>query len=247
MIAFFLAGAVLMGLAGNAGFREYAKPLVAALATLTAAFLGANYAFRLQREHAEREEEKRQVEAGNKAIFELVRTLNQFLTIRKQFIDPHRSSPARNMYIMPMTGSVRPLEIAFDELAFLFPAANPNLLSRIAMFQQEVASTLDVINQRSRIHVDIVQPKVEELERIRGAVLKVEDLEAALGTRVAQQVTQLTDYMIEGVDDVVAGAEQLVGELNGTLKGMYPQHTVIGVATSNKRMQPTPQSGAADT
>lgn len=246
ILAAFVAGGFLVALSTEFPDVRYAGVSISALATLAAAFFGSRYAYKLQSEAAQREEVKTQVEAGNRAIFELVRTYNQMLTIRKQFIDEHRTSEARHVFIMPMAGNVRPLSINFDELSFLFESDDPDLIGRLAMFQQEVAGTLDVIQQRSNLHVEHVQPKVEEIEKRDGPNVPLETLERELGPRTSQTMRMLTDYMVEGVDGVIESGSTHVDELQRILKDKFPGHTVIGMSVPNKGIQSTPKSGATD-
>lgn len=245
MIVFFVAGAVLTSFAEDISMVPHIEAMSGATATLIAAFVGAWYAFRLQLVHLERQKTKEQVEAGNRAVFELVRTHNKFLAVKNQFIEELRSNPARHVFIMPMAGDIKPLQLNFDSLAFLFDSHDPNLLGRLAMFEQEVASTLGVIDQRSRLHVDVVQPTVENWERENGPWMSIEQVEKALGARYAKTLKMLTDFMIEGVDGIVHASEIHVEEMNRILKSKFVGHKVIGMIKPNHSMQPAPKSGAA--
>lgn len=246
MIVFFVAGAALMAFVEDISMIPHIEVMSGAAATLIAAFVGAWYAFRLQLAHLEQQKTKEQVEAGNKAVFELVRTHNKFLAVKNQFIDEFRSNPARHVFIMPMAGDIKPLQINFDSLAFLFDSDDPNLLGRLAMFEQEVASTLGVIDQRSRLHVDVVQPAVEKWERENGPWMSIEQVEKALGARYAKTLKMLTEFMVDGVDGIVQASELHIEEMNRILKAKFTGHKVIGMIKPNQSMQPTPKSGAAD-
>lgn len=246
LLAAFIAGGFLVAFRAEFPDVRYAGVLISAVATLAAAFFGARYAYKLQSEAAQREEVKARVEAGNRAIFELVRTYNQMLTIRKQFIDKHRDNDARHVFIMPMAGNVRSLSINFDELSFLFESEDPNLIGRLAMFQQEVAGTLDVMQQRSNLHVENVQPKVEEIEKRDGPNIPLETLERELGPRISQTMRMLTDYMVEGVDGVIESGSTHIDQLHRILKDKFPGHTVIGMSVPNRGVQSTPKSGATN-
>lgn len=247
MIGFFIVGAALMAFAKDISMIPHVEAMLGAAATLIAAFVGAWYAFKLQLAHLEQRKTKEQVEAGNKAIFELVRTYNKFYAIKNQFIEEFRRNPARHVFIMPMAGDIKPLQLNFDTLAFLFDSEDPNLLGRLAMFEQEVASTLGVIDQRSRLHADIVQPTVEKLERESGPLMSIEQIEKALGTRYSKTLKMLTDFMVDGVDGVVQAAEHHIGEMNRILRVKFPGHKVIGMVKPNQSMQPAPENnGTAD-
>ena len=233
MIAAFVIGATLMAYAEEISMLPYIQSLSGPFATLIAAFVGAWYAYKLQLAHLEKERTKDQVEAGNRAIFELGRTYNKFNAIKQQFIEEHRNNSARHVLILPMAGDIEALEFNFDSLSFLVDSEDPNLLGKLAMFEQEVASTLGVIEQRSHMHVEVVQPAVESLEQKTGELMLVEQIEKELGTRYAKTLKMLTDYMIDGVDRVVSMAEHHIEELNNILHTKYPGHKIIGFITPN--------------
>lgn len=238
IIVSFVAGAALMAYSEGLPVYPYLDSILSAAATLAAAFFGASYAFKLQRETLEREAVKGQVEAGNKAIFELVRTLNQFVAVRNQFINEYRENPGRHLYILPMTGTLRVMQLNFDDLSFLFDTESPNFLMHLSMFQLEVASTVDVISQRSKIHVEVIQPTVESLEKEFGGVIKITQIESAIGTRHVKVLKMLTDFMIEGVDGVILNAKRHINEMSQILKKKFPGHKIIGMVEASKVMAP---------
>ena len=233
IIIAFVFGAALMAYAEEISALQYINSLPAAFSTLIAAFVGAWYAYRLQLAHLEKEREKEEVEAGNKAIFEMGKTYNKFAAIRKQFIETYRDSTARYVLILPMAGNIETPKINFDSLSFLIESEDPNLLGRLSMFEQEVSSTLSIIEQRSRLHVDVVQPAVENLEKINGEEMSLGEIESELGTRYSKTMKMLTDYMIEGVDRVLVLAEQHTQELRKILHDQYPGHNIIGFIVSD--------------
>ena len=246
MIVFFIAGAVFMAYVKDLSAIPYMNSLLGATATLAAAFFGAKYAFKLQLASLEHQTINEQVEAGNKAIFELVRTYNQFLAVRNQFIEEHRKNPGRHIYIMPMAAKVHVMQLNFDSLAFLFDTEDPNLLGRLAMFQQEVVSTIDVIAERSTLHVEVIQPTVETLEKQFGEVIKLDQLENSLGKRTTKTLKMLTDFMINGVDEVITGAEEHIYGMSRLLNQKFSGHKIIGMIKPNKSMQQIPKNGTAD-
>lgn len=227
MICFFFAGALLMAYAEDLSLIPYANTVLGAAATLVAAFVGARYAFKLQLANLENRATKDKVESGNRAIFELIRTYNQFLAIRNQFIDEHRENQARHLLILPMAGNIHVLQLNFDELAFLFDSESPDLLGKLAMLQQRVASTIDVIAQRSRLHIEVFQPAVERLESRDGRTVTFGAMEQELGPRNTKVLKMLTDYMVSGVDEVLTDVENHISETHAILKNIFSEHRVI--------------------
>jgi hypothetical protein len=213
--------------AGNEGSNF--GTLIGAAVTLIATFAGAYYAFHLHENRERRREIEKQVEAGNKTIFELIRTYNQFLTLRRQFIDSHRNSPGRHFFIMPVAGTMTKLALPFDELTFLFNSDNPNILGRLASFQQEVTVTIDVIEQRSAMHFEQVQSTLERVTNDPRDEIRVETLEKELGPRLATTIKGLTDSMVEGIDGAIAGCESYIDDLSELLKAKFPSHTILGM------------------
>lgn len=207
---------------------ELAEELFPALTTLLAAFAGAWYAFRLHAKKSEQDEAKVNVKAANCTIFELVRWYNKLLAFKKQFLNEHLDNPWRQFYILPVAGmsQKRPM-IDYDSLAFLIHSGKPNLLGTLSLAEQEVESTLDVIAQRSQLHVEVFQPTVEILQKQHGSAFAPELIDEALGEKNSQVIRMLTDYMIQGVDDSVAAIAREIDELRAQVLSMYPDHNIV--------------------
>lgn len=240
MVAFFFGGAAMMAYAEDISATPFIDAVLTSTTTLVAAFFGAKYAFKLQLINHEQRMVKEQVEAGNKAIFELVRTYNQFYAIRNQLIDQHRQNPGRHLLILPMIGNIHVIQLNFDDLAFMFDSKDPNLLGRLAMFQQEVATTIDAIVQRSQFHVEFIQAAAERIEDQTKGLIYLDQLEKELGNRNTHTVKMLTDAVVSGVDKVILDAEKLTNELNTILEEVFPRHRIIKmIAPNGKNASPT--------
>ena len=204
--------------------------LAASLATLAAAYFGAKYAFSLQNEKERRTSDAADVKAANSAIFELARTYNKFLAIKKQFIDEHRDMAERHLMIMPVAGmSWEPPKFNYDTISFLFRSSDPNLLGTLSLVEQEIASTLDVIKQRSAMHVDVLQPVVERLSQRVGDQVTLRQIEDELGHRLAATLRMSTDFMIQGVDNVIAGCIEHMAKIKTETEKIYPGNVLIKI------------------
>ena len=202
--------------------------LITSLATLAAAYFGAKYAFSLQKEKEKRNSDMADVKAANSAIFELARTYNKFMAIKKQFIDEHRNKPERHLMIKPLVGmSWEPPKFNYDAISFLFRSSDPNLLGTLSLVEAEIASTLDLIKQRSAMHVDVLQPAIERLSQRFGDQLSMQQIEDELGQRLVATFEMNTDYMIQGVDDIIAGCIKHMAKIKTETDKMYPGHVVI--------------------
>lgn len=220
--------------------KEYLPSAV----TLVAAFAGAWAAYLLQRrkELAQRIEER--VDAGNKAIFALMRCHNRFISIQRQAIDPFRDHPARFVAIRPIIGEmVCGLNLDYESLSFLFKSKNPNMLNDLSATQAEVESTINLINQRSEIHYNYVQPIADEAGFQNGQDVTINQINAALGHRLSETMKDLTDQLIEFVDLVVTDTENAIVELHELLKSELKGHAIVKMEKSNKSKQQEPSAG----
>jgi hypothetical protein len=227
LIAFFFAGTAL-GVALSGGQMEiYLQTLLSSLATVAAAFFGAKYAFQLQERRQVRQTAAERVAAGNRLISALSRTRNKFVAFRRQFISEHRSATGRQFLIQSISGiGGMSIHVNYDSLDFLFDTKEPDFLGRLSMVEQEVISTLELIEQRSHFHFHRLQPIVEALERNQGFPITEEKIDAALGPRDAHLLKSLTDQMVESVDHVIDAIENLASEAYREIKRLYPTHNV---------------------
>lgn len=198
--------------------------------TLAGAFFGAWYAFKLQSDKALVESRERDVKSANNAIFELARWYNKLYAFKKQFVEEHRESPLRYIHIMPAAGmALDKPGINYESLAFIFESSNPNILGTIALVEQDIVSTLDVILRRSTMHVEILQPAIERIENRVGTPFSILEIERELGVRHCQTLKMLTNQLIEGVDNCLSSLRQNIDLLRAATKSMYPGHAVVGM------------------
>lgn len=224
MVFLFFAGVAFNAYLSEEVVSGILTLLVAPAATLVAAYVGARSAFAFQREYQLQAEKRRQSAALNLTIFEVARVYNVILTIEKQFISEHRDHPGRGLMIMPAAAFVvDPPTFSFSDLTFLFDSSNPNLLGELSLFEREVASTLAIIRERSKLHVDHLQPAVERLHRAHGEQFTLPQLVDELGPRYTTHLEKVTEFMIKGVDDILDACPKLSEALtklgNELLKG----------------------------
>lgn len=79
------------------------------------------------------------------------------------------------------------------------------------------------------MHVEVLQPAVERVERRLGATFAPSEIERELGGRHLQVIKMLTDYIMDGVDDSLAALSEYIDKLEIVTKSMYPEHVVIGM------------------
>ncbi len=229
-ICFAVAGFSVGRMVEASSASPFFDYLFTPITTLAAAFGGSWYAFRLHDEKSKKEEDAIDVKAANNAIFELARWYNKLHDFKKQFIVEHLNNPLRHLYIMPVAGmSFGSPAFDYNSLSFIFKSKNPNLLGTLSLVEQEIASTLEIIQQRSRLHVDVLQPAVEEIEKRLGGTFPPVEVEKQLGVRHSTVMKMLTNYMISGVDDSLDGIRKHIDLLKAETNSLYPGHVVVGM------------------
>jgi len=230
VIIFFLGatfGGLVEGKLATAIFDDY----VPALATLLAAFIGASYAFRLQSEKEERDTQKRKILAGNLAVFNFIRMINTLLNFQVQIIDPIRG---KNTAFIEMQPTLHLLELDVDlvleELAFLLETDNPNLLGELSIERSKFQKALDAINHRSKLHLEQVQPILENAGIEEGEDYTFQKIEQALGNRLYATMHQATDQVISHVDSSISSLQETGNELATMLKKLFPKEKVVSLA-----------------
>lgn len=206
-----------------------AQIIFTAVVTLFAAFVGAYSAFLLQNRKQERDIASSRVGAGNKAIFQLIEALNNFLVFRKQFIKPFIKDPIRFISIPPSIGFERKTNIDFDSLTYLFEFESPNILGELSLFQAEVESTMLLISHRAHLHINGVQPAMEKAGFIDGQDVSYEQLQEILGLQLNSMMKQGTDQMIDGVESIISQSKNLIEKLHVIHNNNFKGHKILNM------------------
>ena len=212
--------------------KPWIELIVTTLATLVAAYGGAKYAFSIQNEKNAKDQDDLNIANGNLALFTLIRFHNKFLNINSQMIGDMRDHPHRHHFIKPSAiGTANPPKFDYASLAFLINT-DPNLLGKLSSLEQDIAGTIEIIDLRSRLHFEQLQPLVEQLERQLDPDTGIipEQVEEILGRRTTSHLVTYTDYMVRGVDRAIVNTKELSINLGQALKRKYPAANIIKIA-----------------
>lgn len=199
-----------------------------AAATLVAAYAGARYAFQINKQHEERRENEQKRLAGNRAVLALWRQLNTLNGVLKLNLNPHRGDPRRYFSVkaVRVLPSILP-RLDIDSIAFLLDGKNPNLLGHLDKAQHMAFSAMDFLAERSRMHVEEVQPLIEEENRRRLAGNAPRRDEDILGERLFRRINDLTNKSFETFDESVSETRLQIDALSNELRMMFPKQNVI--------------------
>lgn len=205
-----------------------------ALATLMAAYFGAKYAFDL---HENREKEKSinaNVINGNLAIYNLSQMVSNLICYQRQVIEPVRDSPTMFIEMRPTLNSLNS-DISFniEALSFLLGTSHRNLLGQLSVEESRYKTAIDAINERSRLHLDEVQPTLERAEVVHGGNYTLANIETALGNRLFVSLQQATTAVIKNVDPTILSLQEIGRNLRQALREIYPSETILGFTIAN--------------
>ena len=218
------AGWIVQGRHWDAFLTSY----VPALATLVAAFYGAKYAFQFQKDKEMEDNKRQNVVNGNSAIFNLMRMTSTLRNVQKQIIDPARDRPARFLEMRPTLHSIKDdIKLNIETLYFLLETDYRNLLGELVIEEARYQSALDAIKERSRLHIEEVQPLLERACTVEGGDYSLAQIENALGIRLYTTIQQATEQAIDHVDSTVVSLTQVADKLTASLKKQYPNETII--------------------
>ena len=231
--------------------EAFINQVVPAAATLLAAFVGAWLAFRLTDKAHERRTEAANVAAINRALFVVLRQFNAIKNVKDQLIDPARDDPARfiNMHaLMPLEyGSLRP---DFESVSFLLETDKRGLIVDL-MLNDRFHNAIFAVNERSRLHLEIVQPLLTQAGVREGGQYPLQAVERALGPQFGPHLKRSTEDAITHVDSCSRSLLAFGNHFADEMKKLYPKNKFIKFepkAAPNSRLEtdavePVLQSG----
>lgn len=223
---------------------KFAELVAAGAVTIVAAFYGAKYAFQLEDARLKRISEESEANGANRVLFDLARTYNHFLAIRRQFIDDHRGHPNRFVTMPAMASTAwRGPTFEFGSLAFLLRSADANVMGKLSLLEQEVATCIELLMQRSEIHIKEAQPILERIFAQQGDFVAPQVVKDALGNRLTTILDNATTQIIDSVDHILARCPELIQEVRTQAKLVLPNHKFISM-TPPPEEAPAPAANA---
>ena len=202
--------------------------IITAIATLAAAYFGALFAFKFQERNEDRKIKASNIAAGNRAMFLLLRQFNELSVVKKQIIDPHREHPAKFVVMRPsLPLNYENLRVEVNSLSFLLETKHRQILMDLLIEENRFHTALQTVNERSKLHLQEVQPILEKAGIVEGGDYSLQQLEEALGNRLFIQISRATDEMLDHVDSGIKSLLEMGDKLYEALRDLYPGETFI--------------------
>lgn len=229
-IASLFTGVLLGAIFDQKTFESSFNIISPAIATLIAAFLGAGYAFKLQDNERKNRNIKSNVASGNKAIFSLVRMYNKLKNFEDQFLNQFKDDKIAFLQMQPTLQLLKYDAILdIDSLSYLLETEHRNILGEISACISKYQSAIDAINNRSQIHLNHVQPALEQAGFVEGNEFSLQQIKEMLGPRLYASITDGTDQVFDHTLHTLEELEKVSVDLTKALKVMFPGHVVIGL------------------
>ena len=203
------------------------EAVFAGMIAMVAAFGGAWYAFRLNDKAKARETEQTQVAAINRAQFTLIQQINTLRFIDSQTIEPVRSHPGRFIAMRPGLPVTATSRLDIDTLLFLLETPDRELPFRLLVEQQRFDEVLEALNERSRLHIEVLQPKLVAAGIQEKREYSSDEFIRAIGPEFATHLERLTDDTILQIEKNIESGCELVGELYTKMKARFPKRSII--------------------
>ena len=202
------------------------------IGTLAAAFAGAFFAFKFDKNQRKEEKVNNEVAAGNVALFALSVIHNTLWQYQKEIVEKYRDKPD-SWLNLEASLSVEQENTSFnaEDLSFL-------LQSNAGTFQQVFLEGIRFRFAARSIdrHTQVVLSEV--FPRLSGAALRIgekrpsDEIEKILGAGIVQQLKILTAGIIKNVDENVISSRDAFVKLRASLKIIHPNGTFIDLPPS---------------
>jgi hypothetical protein len=217
---------------------NYLDEIITALATLVAAFGGAWFAFLLQNKKEKKKEIKENVTALNKVQINLTQQLNALTILNKDFVQPAKKHPIEWLAIPAIPKrDYSKLQIDAGSLAFLVEKGSASLISEILVVEEKFKEVINVLNLRSDVHVQQLQPKLAKMGFIEGKPfhLPLEEVERELGVQLVGTLNRLTNDLIRSTEDAIQSHENIIQAVKSTGKQIFPTNRIVEFQYTKKK------------
>jgi hypothetical protein len=200
------------------------------LSTAVGAFIGAYAAFALERRDRSEEQIRARATEGNLALLTLFQMFSVLRQFQKEVIST-APEPGGRWMKMKVTFPQPDERLGFDpsRLAFLFECENKNVLPEILLEERRYHLAITMINRRSHLMLEKVHPKLAQEGVQHGMNIAEEAIKAVIGPALAAEALQLTEGIVQNVNEDVASLKTSFDELRKQLAKLLPKENFIQV------------------
>ncbi len=172
--------------------------LISALATLIAAFVGANAAFSMKIRKEKDDTIKKQRVSVNQTLHLIGVMWNNLRGYKKTAIDVALQTPAPWLVMKFWTPNVK-IKLPNEDLLFLLDTKYANLYLELLHFEQCYNITFNTIDLLYKTTMEELQPKIEQLGYQSSSPINIALLEQQLGPVLVNKLKAMTTSVITEV------------------------------------------------
>lgn len=234
MILLFFAGATLMYFAHNIAASPFFQILIPATVTLSAAFLGAYFAFKLQQKQQSALLKRENLRACAATIAKLKHTWNILFSFNSDFYKflPDQLKNENeimmqlsiNELIMfrPFKQMKHKVEINSDSLVFLYESSNKGILDSLLLLEFKINHFTESINFRSNYLVDEIHTIIDPFSEEKGRNLTEDEFEELVGKKRTLSLIDYTTSVHEQLQELLEEIPETLELLASSVKEVYP-------------------------
>lgn len=205
-----------------------AKEILPSLTTLIAAFFGAWFAFSLQNMSRKKDDQNTKISFGNQALFTLCQRVNNLWLIQKKIIDPFRGDPGFHIGMRPTQDFENDdTYLDIEGLKFLLDTEYQQLLLDLHIEDQRYKTCIRLVNSRSQLHMNLVQPRLESANISEGQYYSADYWKEAIGQRLYLTLQRATEDLISNVDNTVKSNTEIKDRLIDAFRELLPGEKFI--------------------
>lgn len=194
------------------------------ISAVIATFAGAYFAFKLQSNSEKNRNAIARNLAGDQQLFVLYRQLNTLLNLKRHF-DQTNGNPQQYILMQPLSQlDTKGLNVDIEALSFLLPTQHKKILFELDSHNEKFLYAVECVNQRSRVHQDQAQPKLDAANFDFNNRFTDQQMENVLGKRLMQMLPFQTKASIDAVDDGIASLEEIAKRLHAALTNSMPSY-----------------------
>lgn len=125
------------------------KTICETIALFFATFLGAYFAFKLNKIKSKNEEDTKRYTACLKAQFSFYQYYQTIFNIKSQFLDTFENDPQREMKLKHISFCDNFIELDTNNLSFILTTKKPELLNKIINAYQNCIAAIDSVKERN--------------------------------------------------------------------------------------------------
>jgi hypothetical protein len=112
-------------------------------------------------------------------------------------------------------------------LQFLFETETSNLLNELLVEEDRFFEALRTANERSKVHLNELQPELAELGLKHTDVVTASELEEKLSPNTLQVMKSLTSALIKHADEGIDGLKAMYSKLRDAFVKLFPGKIII--------------------